>query len=132
MNHEQPQKVAGQGVAACEQRYRGAGGETVPVGFQTPVVCRDGVAFVEKATIDETRSIVTRVSQGEISAMIRSALDRLGEEKRQVVVLRLLENKTNQEIAELLDLKPNTVAVRYARALEELREFLLPGLFPDA
>lgn len=86
---------------------------------------------IEKAILDETRTILTRVAQSEASALIRAALARLGEQKRQVLILRLLENKTNQEIAELLHLKPNTVAVRYSRALEELRKYLLPGIFPD-
>lgn len=79
----------------------------------------------------ETRSIVTRIFHHEVTDMIRQALDELGEDKRQVLVLRMLEHKSNQEIAVLLDLKPNTVAVRYRRALEDLRNSLPPAVFSD-
>lgn len=77
----------------------------------------------------ETRSVVTRVFEAEVSEMIRSGLDRLSDEKRRVLVLRLMEHRTNQEIAELMDLLPNTVAVKYSRALGDLRDRLPQSVF---
>ena len=42
-------------------------------------------------------------------------------DKCDVLVLRLLEQKDNQEIARVPGIRANTVAARYRRALEELR-----------
>ncbi len=58
-------------------------------------------------------------------------LDELSADKRDVLVLRLMEHRTNAEIAEILGLQPNTVAVRYRRALEELRQRLPTSLYAD-
>lgn len=79
----------------------------------------------------ETRSILTRVFHAEIAVLIRSTLDRLSDDKRQLLVLRLLEHRSNQEIAEFLDIQANTVAVKYARALEELRRRLPKTVFQE-
>ena len=43
---------------------------------------------------------------------------------RDIVVLRGIEQNRNETVAKLLKLKPNTVAVRYRRALERLRKKL--------
>lgn len=83
------------------------------------------------AAVHETRSIVTQVFHTEVIGLVRRALGELGEEKRRVLVLRLLEHKTNLEIAELLEMEPNTVAVRYRRALDELRERLPASVFSE-
>lgn len=79
----------------------------------------------------ETRSVVTRVCQTEVTGMIREALERLPEDKRQILILRLMEYRSNVEIAELLEMVPNSVAVKYARALEELRQRLPKSVFQE-
>lgn len=52
----------------------------------------------------------------------RNALRRLPREQAQVVVLKIWHDLTFAEIAELLELSPNTVASRYRYALAKLRE----------
>jgi RNA polymerase sigma-70 factor (ECF subfamily) len=69
----------------------------------------------------ETRGIVTSLAERELAGRIRACLARMSPDKREVLALRLIEQKDNQEIARALGLRPNTVAVRYRRALEELR-----------
>ena len=69
----------------------------------------------------ETLGVVTRVGQSETLDAVRAALQELEEEKRSLLVLRLVEGRSNQEIAEILGEKPNTIAVRYRRALDALR-----------
>jgi RNA polymerase sigma factor (sigma-70 family) len=76
----------------------------------------------------ETRGILTRAFQREVLGLIHAALERLPEEKRRIVLLRLMDHKSTVEIAALLDIKPNTVAVQYRRAIEELREELPPSV----
>ena len=79
----------------------------------------------------ETRSVLTRAYQTELGGLIREALKTLSAEKRQVLVLRLLEHRTNAEIASVLGLPRNTIAVRYRRALDELRLRLPESAFAE-
>jgi RNA polymerase sigma-70 factor, ECF subfamily len=54
------------------------------------------------------------------------ALKELPEEQGTVAYLKLWEGLTFEEIAEILDISPNTVASRYRYALDKLRERLRP------
>jgi RNA polymerase sigma factor (sigma-70 family) len=62
---------------------------------------------------------------------IATALAELPEEARDVIVLRLFDQRTNQEIAAALGVAPNTIAVRYKRALEKLRAALAAPTFAE-
>lgn len=54
------------------------------------------------------------------------ALGELPPEQRAVVHLKLWENLTFEQIAEALDLSPNTAASRYRYGLDKLRSLLRP------
>ena len=71
--------------------------------------------------VRRTLGVLTRVEANETRALIREALGELSEVRRRVLVLRLFEQRSNQEVAEVLELRPNTAAVHYKRGLEELR-----------
>ena len=71
--------------------------------------------------------VATRASWREIGERIGGALDSLEPDKVELLVLRLLEQRSNIEIASLLGIPRNTVAVRYRRALEKLRAALPRG-----
>ncbi len=72
----------------------------------------------------QTRGVVTRVLHQESMDQVRRCIEGLTDDKRTVLVLRLLEGRSNQEIADALGIEPNTVAVRYRRALVDLRACL--------
>jgi len=55
---------------------------------------------------------------------LQAALSRLPPAQREVVVLKVYEDKTFQEIGRLLDVSPNTAASRYRYAVEKLRTVL--------
>lgn len=57
---------------------------------------------------------------------IRDALDRLNPEHRAVVVLRLLEERSTRETAEILQIPDGTVLSRLSRAVKQLRVTLGP------
>lgn len=78
-----------------------------------------------------TRGIVTSLAERELTRIIRDCLHRLPADKREVLVLRLLEGKSNEEIASVLKLEANTVAARYRRAVEELRSKLPPEVYRE-
>lgn len=75
---------------------------------------------------DQTAGVITRVAGRELASTIADCLDELSEQRREILVLRLVEQRSNQEIADLIDIPANTVAVRYKRAVAELRD-RLPG-----
>ena len=56
---------------------------------------------------------------------VREAVNQLSEEDREVLVLRILEELSNQEVAQLLHLDPSTTSRRYGRAVMRLRNILL-------
>jgi RNA polymerase sigma-70 factor (ECF subfamily) len=57
---------------------------------------------------------------------VESALRRLPEEQREVIVLRVWGQLSFQEIADALEAPPNTVASRYRYGLAKLRDILKP------
>ncbi len=78
---------------------------------------------------------VKAASRNEIAELIRKAIDRLEAKDREILVLRGIEQLSNQQVSRLLNLQPSAVSMRYRRALDTLRG-LLPGsvsegLLPD-
>ena len=59
-------------------------------------------------------------------AFIRRAIARLPKKQAEVVVLKVWENLTFSEVADVLDESPNTIASRYRYALQKLTEVLQP------
>jgi RNA polymerase sigma-70 factor (ECF subfamily) len=58
----------------------------------------------------------------ELLADMRTALERLGDMDREVLVLRHLEELSNNEVAEVLQIDKYAASKRYLRALARLRE----------
>jgi RNA polymerase sigma factor (sigma-70 family) len=85
----------------------------------------------EDALAAETRGVLTRAVEADLGVAVRNALERLSQDQREVLVLRLLEQRSNQEIAGILGVPANTVAVRYKRAIEELKARLPAGAFDE-
>jgi RNA polymerase sigma-70 factor (ECF subfamily) len=67
---------------------------------------------------------IARLVREELRARVRSALDRLSETDREVLVLRHLEELTHGEIATVLGITEAAVKTRYVRALERLGKLL--------
>jgi RNA polymerase sigma-70 factor (sigma-E family) len=68
----------------------------------------------------------------DLAESVRAALAALPAEQRTVLVLRYWEDRSEREIADLLDCPRGTVKSRAARALAALREAgLLDGIGPD-
>jgi RNA polymerase sigma-70 factor (ECF subfamily) len=58
---------------------------------------------------------------------LEELLFRLGEDEREVIVLKTIDGLTFREIAAISDASMNTVASRYRRALEKLKHMLQEG-----
>jgi RNA polymerase sigma-70 factor, ECF subfamily len=61
----------------------------------------------------------------EVARRVREAVQQLPEADSEIVLLRNFEGLSNQEAAQLLDIKPATASQRYGRALIRLRDILL-------
>jgi RNA polymerase sigma-70 factor (ECF subfamily) len=62
--------------------------------------------------------------QGELRERVRSALARLAERDREVLVLRYLEGMSTKEVAATLEISEGAVKMRHLRALDALRRLL--------
>jgi len=105
-----------------QARRRAVGGQRAPVGDDS------GPPDVDRLP-RHTHGVVTKIHHNEVRSILGRCLDRLPETQREVLVLRLLEQRANSEIAGLLQTRPNTIAVRYRRALAELARILPPAIF---
>lgn len=74
----------------------------------------------------ETEALLVK---SEIISEISKAVDSLPERQREVFRLAYLEDKSNDEIAEILGIQKNTVKVQKQRAKQQLRE-RLKDLYP--
>lgn len=72
----------------------------------------------------DTVGIVTRAGQAELHDRLQQALQILSPDDREVVLLRGIEQAPAKQAAAILGLTPNTLTVRYRRALQRLRAFM--------
>jgi RNA polymerase sigma-70 factor (ECF subfamily) len=77
------------------------------------------------ASPDETRSPEGELEQQDDAALLRSALMRLREDRRELLILARYRGMKHEAIAELLGVDTGTVKVRIHRALNELRDIFL-------
>ena len=87
----------------------------------------DQLADRDTWTGEEPVPVAHRLAREEMQACIRDHIDRLPEAYRTVLVLSDLEELTNPEIAEILDLPLSTVKIRLHRGRTTLRRFLEAG-----
>jgi len=98
-------------MSLLQKHLRATGGEGVPREV--------GASF--SGVADEATQVVSRAMRGERQDAVRRAIERLPDADCQVVILRGIEQNSVQDIALMLNEKPNTITVRYRRALERLR-----------
>jgi RNA polymerase sigma-70 factor (ECF subfamily) len=70
------------------------------------------------------------IDRTERRAAIEAALDKLPEEQRAALVLKVWGGLTFPQIAEALEVSANTAASRYRYALDKLRELLAEAIVP--
>lgn len=65
-------------------------------------------------------------TQREIAEEIERAVQKLGDQDREMILMRHYEHLSNIEIAEVLGVNPPAASMRYLRAVRRLRELLQP------
>ena len=79
----------------------------------------------------DTLGVVTRVVREETRSSVAEAIDGLDATDQEVVILHGIEQNSAREVADMLGIKENALAVRYTRALQKLRARLGPSLFDE-
>jgi len=74
----------------------------------------------DKYMVNEENAEHTRI-QNEQQALLQAALNKLSEDKREVLVMSKLQGMRYQDIAEVLELTESAVKVRVFRAMKELK-----------
>jgi RNA polymerase sigma-70 factor (ECF subfamily) len=84
----------------------------------------DSALELASRLLDRRSGPSARLVREELQARVRSALDRLAANDREVLVLRYLEELPHREIAMVLGITEAAVKTRHVRALERLGELL--------
>jgi RNA polymerase sigma-70 factor, ECF subfamily len=95
-----------------------------PLEFGTRTGASDAIAAL-------VRTSSGQAAASEFAQQMTAALRGLRDKDRDVIVLRLIEGRTNAEAALELDERPNAVAQRYHRAILALRERLPASLVDE-
>ncbi|MBN3041018.1 MAG: sigma-70 family RNA polymerase sigma factor [Candidatus Omnitrophica bacterium] len=88
------------------------------------VKIRQGQRLVPDEMIPAASDCRQDSSYKELMAVVKSALATLSPRKRMVLALNLLNNRTHQEIAEMMSISINTVSTIISRAKLELKQEL--------
>ncbi len=79
----------------------------------------------------EVTGVRTKTERDEASRMLHAALAELEAHEREVLVLRGIEQVSNDEVSRLLGVTPGAVTQRYQKALGRLRRRLPGSLFDE-
>jgi RNA polymerase sigma-70 factor (ECF subfamily) len=63
-------------------------------------------------------------TQKEIASRVESGIELLGDQDREIIIMRHYEHLSNQEIAQVLGLNAPAASMRYLRAVRRLKELL--------
>ncbi|MED1875141.1 RNA polymerase sigma factor [Brevibacillus borstelensis] len=74
---------------------------------------------------DDREEGAARVDQGQLSAPLHRALSTLSPEERNLILLRVIEEKGYEELSVLFQEKPATLRKRYERAMKKCKNQLL-------
>lgn len=93
---------------------------------------RGGVAEqVPSELAAQVTGLLTRLRQDERAERLVATLDQLSPDDRRIVILRGIEQLSNQDAARELGIAPATAATRYHRALQRLRTLLPDSVFSE-
>lgn len=72
-----------------------------------------------------------QLAEEELARRVREALVQLSDVDHEILLMRTFEGLSNQEVAQVLDIEPDTTRKRYGRALLRLRRTLVEGGFDE-
>lgn len=86
----------------------------------------DSSAGLVAQLIDTERTPASEAIRQELARKLSEAVDRLGDDDREIILMRHTEQLSNQDVAGALGLTEAAASMRYLRALRRLKGVLLP------
>jgi RNA polymerase sigma-70 factor (ECF subfamily) len=86
----------------------------------------DSAASLVAQLVDHEQTPATAAIQLELARRLNEAIQELGEDDREILLMRHTEQLSNQEVAQMLGLTEAAASMRYLRALRRLRGVLVP------
>jgi RNA polymerase sigma-70 factor (ECF subfamily) len=116
-------QITSQVLIDTHRRYLGAQMRDVnlEVTMHRPASAGTSSAFLVAQLADSLTAPSQRAVREEMLCELKAALQRLGEMDREVLVLRHLEELSNNEVAQILGIDKYAASKRYLRALARLR-----------
>ncbi|HEX3151624.1 MAG TPA: sigma-70 family RNA polymerase sigma factor [Gemmataceae bacterium] len=115
-------------IIDTHRRHRGAQRRSIDKeqAIQRPAWADQSSVQLVAQLIDTEQTPASAAIQQELQRRLNDALELLGEDDREVILMRHHEQLSNQEVAAALDLTEAAASMRYLRALRKLRAILLP------
>lgn len=124
--------VVGQRLIDLHRRHLGVQGRdaSLEVAIHRGGWPRASSASLAAQLLGKLTSASRAAIRAEQRLIVQEALNRMDSIDREVLVLRHFEQLTNEEVAQLLELKKTAASQRYVRALLRLKQVLarIPGL----
>jgi RNA polymerase sigma-70 factor (ECF subfamily) len=92
-----------------------------------PAWANESSASLVAHLVDGERTPASEAIRTELADRLMAAIDELGEDDREVILLRHHEQLANHEVAAVLGVSEAAASMRYLRALRRLRSVLVPG-----
>jgi RNA polymerase sigma-70 factor (ECF subfamily) len=108
----------------AQRHHLGAGNRAV--GCEAALPDQSSVQLAERLFADSL-SPSAKVARGEVAGRVRDAVTRLGDDDREIILLRHFEDLPNHEAAQVLGIEPAAASKRYGRALIRLHQLLRAG-----
>ncbi|MFO1054326.1 MAG: sigma-70 family RNA polymerase sigma factor [Planctomycetota bacterium] len=112
-------------------QMRSANQEVPMIRYVGPSMSSDAISLHLSGGLTSPSGVAAR---NETATLLRQVLDQMDEIDREILVLRHLEELSNSEVCQILNLQPTAASNRYVRALARLKGLLAdrPGLNPPA
>jgi RNA polymerase sigma-70 factor (ECF subfamily) len=104
-----------------DQRRKHVGAQKRSVRREQHLSDVSSIAIARKLLSNTPSKVLRRI---ELQEQVCDLIDQLGENDREVLSLRHAEGLSNNELADLLEIDPNTARQRYGRALRRLHQRL--------
>ncbi|GAB4467060.1 MAG: sigma-70 family RNA polymerase sigma factor [Armatimonadaceae bacterium] len=98
--------------------------ESLDTGRRNPKDGEEYTIEIPDEDSDPGQTVPEEAHQEEVRAALRQAIEDLPESYREVIVLYRLQERSYEEIAEMLDMKEGAVRTRVCRATDRLRKML--------
>ncbi|HEY6563180.1 MAG TPA: sigma-70 family RNA polymerase sigma factor [Pirellulaceae bacterium] len=113
-------------IIDAHRRHRASGKRSVD--REQPAVFHPGfdpsTRELVATIVDEELTPAAAATMHELQVRFEEAIDRLGEQDQEIILMRHFEHLSNQDIAEALDLTEPAASMRYLRAIRRLRALL--------